>query len=125
MLPCPGNVAGGAKRHPTTCRDMEALFSSFHVGDVGVGVVGGYSGRRFGRLVMSWTCGASDVGVVLPELRNKKSPVNQCLQGVGDDVEVVGGWCSRWLGSLGVSWTWRVVWSVFVARVHENLKKTL
>jgi len=40
------------------CQDMEALFSSFHVGDVGVGVVGGYRGRRFGRLVMSWTCGA-------------------------------------------------------------------
>ena len=65
------------------CRDMEALFSSFHVGDVGVGVVGGYSGRRFGRLVMSWTCGASDVGVVLPELRNKKKPCKSIFTGRG------------------------------------------
>jgi len=53
---------------------MEALFSSFHVGDVGMGVVGGCPGRRFGRLVVSWTCGAWDVGVLLPEVRNKKKP---------------------------------------------------
>ena len=33
------------------CRDMEALCSDFHVGDVGVGVGvgGGCRGRRFGR----------------------------------------------------------------------------
>jgi len=40
------------------CRDMEALFSSFHVGDVGGGVVGGCRGRRFGCLVVSRMCGA-------------------------------------------------------------------
>ena len=30
------------------CRDMEALFSDFHVGDMGVGVVGGCRDHRFG-----------------------------------------------------------------------------
>ena len=88
---------------------MEVLFSSFHIGDVGVGVVGEYPGRRFGRLAVSWTCGVWDVGVLLPEVRNKKSPVNSSLQGVGAGEEVVVGWRSRWIGRLGVSWTWRVV----------------
>ena len=55
------------------CQGMEALFSDFHVGDVGVGVVGGWSGRRFGHLVVSGTCGAGEVGVLLPELKNQKN----------------------------------------------------
>jgi len=39
------------------CRDMEALFSVFHVGDVGVGVVGGCHGCWVDGLVASWMCG--------------------------------------------------------------------
>jgi len=56
------------------CRDMEALFSRFHVGDVGRGVVGGCRGRRFGRLVVSWACGVSEVGVVARAQRQRKTP---------------------------------------------------
>ena len=36
------------------CRDMEALFSNFHIGDVWVGVVGGCLGHQLGHLVMAW-----------------------------------------------------------------------
>ena len=50
----------------------------------------------------------------------QKSPVNRHLQSVGGGVEVVGGRRGRRFGRLGVSWTWTVVWSVCVARVHEN-----
>ena len=53
----------------------------------------------------------------------KKNPVNWHLQGVGDDVEVPGGWHGRWFGCLNVSWMWRTVQWVFVARVHESMKK--
>ena len=52
----------------------------------------------------------------------EKKPVNQCLQGVGDDVEVVGGWHGRQYGCLGVSRRCRVGWLGFVARVDENEK---
>ena len=101
--------------------DMEALFSDFHVGDVGVGVLGSGRGRWFGRWVLSWTCGLCGAGALLPELRNtRKNLVNRRLQGVRGGVGVVGGWHGRWFGCLGVSWTWRAVWWVFVARVHEN-----
>jgi hypothetical protein len=57
------------RRH---CRDMEVLFSDFHVGDMGVGVVEGYRGHWFGRLVVSRTCGVWKSGVLSPALRNKK-----------------------------------------------------
>ena len=39
------------------CQAMEALFSDFHVGDVGVGIVGGRRGRRFGHLMVLGICG--------------------------------------------------------------------
>ena len=110
------------RRH---CQDMEALFGDFHVSDVGVGVVGSLFGHRSGRFVVAWACRACDVGGLLPELRNRKNPVNQCLQGVGDDVEVVGGWHGRQYGCLGVSWRCRAGWWGFVARVDENEKKAL
>ena len=97
------------RRH---CQDMEALFSDFHISDVGVGVVGSFFGHRSGRFIVAWACRACDVGGLLPELRNRKNPVNQCLQGVGDDVEVVG-----------VSRRCRAGWLGFVARVDENEKK--
>ena len=88
------------RRH---CQDMEALFSDFHISDVGVGVIGCSFGHQSGRFVVAWACRACDVGSLLPELRNRKNPVNQCLQGVGDDVEMVGGWRGRQYGRLGVS----------------------
>ena len=97
---------------------MEVLFSDFHVSDVGVGVVGSPFGHQSGHFVMAWACRACDVGGLLPELRNRKNPVNQCLQGVGDDVEVVGGWHGRQYGHLDVSRWWG-----FVARVDDNEKK--
>jgi len=40
------------------CQAMEALFSDFHIGDMGMGIVGGCRGRRFGHLVVSGTCGS-------------------------------------------------------------------
>ena len=83
------------RRH---CQDMEALFSN-----VGVGAVGSSFGHQSGCFVVAWACRACDVGGLLPELRNRKNPVNQCLQGVGDDVEMVGGWRGRQYGRLGVS----------------------
>ena len=45
------------------CRDMEVLFSGFHVGDAGREVVGGCHGHRFGCLVVSRLRGALEVGV--------------------------------------------------------------
>ena len=61
------------------CQDMEALFSGFHIGAVGVGLVGGYRGCQFGRLVVSWMCGGSEGGVVDVVARDtkehKKSPI--------------------------------------------------
>jgi len=54
MLPCPGNIVGGIWRR---CQAMEALFSNFHIGNVGMGIMGGCRGRRFGHLVVSGTCG--------------------------------------------------------------------
>jgi hypothetical protein len=45
MLPWPGDVVGSAE-HFQRCRwDMEVPFSIFHIGDVGVGVVGRGRGR--------------------------------------------------------------------------------
>ena len=49
------------------CQDLKALFGVFNVGNVGMRVVCGYRGGWHGRLVVSRTCGASVVGVVLPE----------------------------------------------------------
>ena len=88
------------RRH---CRDMEALFSDFHIGNVGVGVVENCLSHWLGCFVVAWACRACDVGGLLPELRNRKNPINQCFQGVGDDVEVVGGWRGHQYGRLGVT----------------------
>jgi len=99
---------------------VEALFGVFHVGDVGVGVAGGRRRRQFGRLVVSWTCGALEVWVLLPELRDKENPINRRLQGLEDDVEVAGGWRSSQIGRLGVSWMWRVGWSVFFCQSTQE-----
>jgi hypothetical protein len=52
------------------CRDMEALFSSFHIGDVGRGVIGGYRGCRLGHLVASSSVYCARVH------ENVKNPVN-------------------------------------------------
>ena len=69
-LPCPGNIVGGAKRHSTTLPGMEALFSIFHIGAVGVGVAGGCFRRWFG----IWCCHGHVCGVdivLLREFRHK------------------------------------------------------
>ena len=55
------------------CRDMEVLFSDFHIGDVGVGVVGSFFGHRSGHFIVAWACCVCDVGGLLPELRNRKT----------------------------------------------------
>jgi len=53
------------------CQDMEAIFSSFHIGSVGVRVVGGWRGGWFGRLAVlqgiggGW-CGARASGTKKP-----------------------------------------------------------
>ena len=104
---------------------MEALFSDFHVSDVGVGVVGSLFGHRSGRFVVAWACHVCDVGGLLPELRNRKNPVHQCLQGMGDNVEVVGGWHGRQYGHWVCHGGVRTGWWGFVARVDENEKKAL
>jgi hypothetical protein len=65
------------------CRDMEALFSDFHVGDVGVGVVDGYFGRWFGHLAVLRTCGVLEVGVMSPALSKKKKPRKSMVTGLG------------------------------------------
>jgi hypothetical protein len=62
---------------------MEALFSGFHVGDVGRGIMGGCRGRRFGHFVVSQACGASEVWVLLSELRHKEKPRKQMFTGYG------------------------------------------
>jgi len=49
------------------CRDMEALFSDFHIGDVRMGVVEGGRGRWCGHLVVLQTCKQGVVVGLLPE----------------------------------------------------------
>ncbi len=63
------------------CRDMEAVFSRFHIGDAGRGVMGGCRGCRFGHLVVSWVCGALEVGGLLPELVDNEKPHKQVFTG--------------------------------------------
>jgi hypothetical protein len=92
---------------------MEALFSDFHVGDVGVGVVGSRRGHQSGRLVVSWMWGVQGVGCWLPELRNEKIPANRCLQGVGDGVEVGGGDVAVSSAAWVCCERGGVVWSVY------------
>jgi hypothetical protein len=87
---------------------MEALFSGFHVGDVGR-VVGGCRGRWFGHFVVSQACGASEVCVCCQNSDTKKNPINRCLQGIEGGEEAVLGWHGCWCGRLGVLWTWKVV----------------
>ena len=72
-------VLSAIRRH---CRDMEALFSCFHISDVGRGVVGGCRGRWFGRLVVSWACGASEVSVVARVHENEKKPCKRWFTGL-------------------------------------------
>ena len=128
VLTCPGNVVGGAKHQQRCCWDMEALFSSFHIGKGGVGVAGGYCGLvwPFGGVLEVW---AWEVGALLPALRNSKNPSNWWLQSVGGIVGMVGGWHGGWHGGwfccLGVSWMWRVVWSLFHCQSTQEWKKTL
>ena len=43
---------------------MEALFSDFHVSNVGVGMVGCCHGHQLGHLVVVWTYCVCEVGVL-------------------------------------------------------------
>jgi len=52
---------------------MEALFSSSHVDDVGVWVVGGYRGGWFRHLMVSRTCSAWEVDAVAKAQEQKKT----------------------------------------------------
>ena len=65
------------------CLDMEALFSDFHIGNVGVGVVGDCFSRLSGCFVVAWACHACNVGGLLPELRNRKKPCKPVFTGRG------------------------------------------
>ena len=80
-----------------------------------------------GRAVLSWRGRVVRVTWVVccQSSGTEKTLENQCLQGMGDDVEVVGGWRGRQYGHLGVSRRCRAGWLGFVARVDENEKKTL
>jgi len=73
-------------------QDMEALFSDFHIGDMGMGVVGGWCGCQYGHFVVSRTCSAWRWVLCCQSSGRKKSPVNRRLWGVGGSVEVVWGW---------------------------------
>ena len=55
---------------------MEALFSGFHIGEMGREVMGGCCGHRFDCLVVSQACGVLEVGVVCQNSKIKKKPVN-------------------------------------------------
>ena len=48
MLPCPGNTVGDASAIRQCFQDIEALFSDFNIGGVGVGVIWGRRGNWFG-----------------------------------------------------------------------------
>jgi hypothetical protein len=63
------------------CRDMEALFSDFHVGDVRVGVVVGCRGHRLGRLVTSWTFGVGGRCCVARVNENEKKACKHWFTG--------------------------------------------
>ena len=54
-------------------------------------------------LVVWRCCRASEVGVVVPDPQEQKSPVNRCLQGRGRGVEVLEGGRGCWFGRLVVS----------------------
>ena len=77
---------------------MEALFSDFHVGDVGVGVVGDCFSRLSGCFIVAWVCHACNVGGLLPELRNRKKPCKPVFTGRGRRCGGGGGlaWPSVW-----------------------------
>ena len=126
VLTCPGNVVGGAKHQQRCCWDMEALFSSFHIGKGGVGVAGGYCGLvwPFGGVLEVWAwrwvhCCQRLGTVKTPQIDDYK--VWEALWGwwgVGMVVGMVvgfaawvcrgcGGWCDRY----------------FIARVHKNEKR--
>ena len=70
VLQCPGNIVGGAKRHPTTLPGHGGTFQRLPRRRRGRGVVGGYRGRQLGRLVASSSVYCARVH------ENVKNPVN-------------------------------------------------
>ena len=82
---------------------MEALFCSFHVGGVGVGVIGRCRGGWLGCIVMSRIWAASGQSVFRNEKKNIEIERHKTW-GVG--MEVVGGRSGDWLGHLVVSQTY-------------------
>ena len=56
------------------CWDMEALFSGFHIDEVGMGKVGSYPGRRLGRLVVSRVCGGIGGWCFVNSTQEQKKP---------------------------------------------------
>ena len=57
--------------------------------------------------------------------QEQKNPVIWCLQGVGDDVDMVGGWHGCQYGREGVPQRCKGGVVGFVARVDENEETTL
>ena len=57
---------------------MEALFSSFHIGNVGVGVIGSRHGHPLGRLAGLWQVGVLSVRVQ----ENVKKPCKPVFTGL-------------------------------------------
>ena len=122
MLPCPGNIAGGAKHRPTTLPGQGSAFQRLPCRRRGCGSVRELSSP------LVWPFGVvADVWAVWSRCfvarAQKKSLVHQCSQDGSGCVGVLYGRRGRWFGRLCVSWTRRAECSVFVARVHESKKK--
>ena len=100
------------------CQDMEVLFSDFHVGNMGVGVVGGCHGCRFCHL----GCVMRGRRVLCLSSRIRKMPCNWQLQGIGTNVGVVGGWHGCRFGCWDVLWMSRAVLSMFGCQSTEIKK---
>ena len=63
--------------------NKKAAKKHFHVGDVGVGVVGDCFSHLSGCFIVAWACRACNVGGLLPELRNRKKPHKPVFTGHG------------------------------------------
>ena len=117
--PCPSNVIGGAKHHWWRCQD---IYSSFHIRNVGVGVIGGYCGCWFRIVVVSWTCGVWEAGVCYCRSSDTQKPCKPMFTG---HKKWHGG--SSGLAQLSIWPPGCVVdggWLGPVVREHKNKKKT-
>ena len=91
-LPCPGNIVGGAKRHPTTLPGHRSGFQLLPRRRRGKGGRGGLSWPSFWPfcvIVGLWCVGGG--WMCCQSSETKKYPINRGLQGIGGGVGVVEG----------------------------------